>query len=266
MTYLSRIRINPLRAESRRLLSNPRALHGAVMGGVPGAADAERLLWRLDADDPHRPYLFVLTRSKPDWTHIVEQAGWPDADGEHAAVRDYAPLLDQIATGREFAFRLTANPVQNSASPVNPTAAQRSRLEAATDDQRVRGFRLAHRTAAAQLDWFLTRTERWGFAVPEARTDPPAPGTLPPPPDDAHARPESAPSAREVRITDRSRHSFAKNGRGPRVTFHTATFEGRLRVVDPDLFTARLLGGIGPSKAYGCGLLTLAPLPGNPRG
>ncbi|MFE5851772.1 type I-E CRISPR-associated protein Cas6/Cse3/CasE [Streptomyces sp. NPDC056500] len=273
MTYLSRIRINPLRAESRRLLSNPRALHGAVMGGVPGAADAERLLWRLDADDPHRPYLFVLTRSKPDWTHIVEQAGWPDADGEHAAVRDYAPLLDQIATGREFAFRLTANPVQNSAAPVKPTATQRSRLDAATEDQRVRGFRLAHRTAAAQLDWFLKRTERWGFTVPEARTDPPAAGFLPPPvvgflaPPAAEPdpRPEASPTAREVRITDRNRHSFVKNGRGPRVTFHTATFEGRLRVADPDVFTTRLLGGIGPSKAYGCGLLTLAPLPGSLR-
>ncbi|MCM2393029.1 type I-E CRISPR-associated protein Cas6/Cse3/CasE [Streptomyces albipurpureus] len=257
MTYLSRIRINPLRAESRRLLSNPRALHGAVMGGLPGAADSERTLWRLDADNPHRPQLFVLTRSKPDWTHIVEQAGWPDADGEHAAVRDYEPLLDQIATGREFAFRLTANPVQNTASPTKPTSSQRARLDAMEDDRRARGFRLAHRTAAAQLDWFLARTERWGFAVPDARTDTPVAGLADAPP------PEEPNSARDIRIIDRSRHTFTKGGRGPRVTFHSATYEGRLRITDPALFTTRLLEGIGPSKAYGCGLLTLAPLPGS---
>jgi CRISPR system Cascade subunit CasE len=129
---------------------------------------------------------------------------------------------------------------------------------------------MGHRTAAAQLDWFLTRTERWGFDIPASRTDDPAPGLDQP----AGARPKPSPEspavdvgrwdpnpAREVRITELRRHSFTKNGKGPRVTFHTATFEGCLRITDPAAFTARLLEGIGPSKAYGCGLLTLAPLP-----
>ncbi|MFI1885379.1 type I-E CRISPR-associated protein Cas6/Cse3/CasE [Streptomyces jumonjinensis] len=269
MTYLSRIRINPLRAGSRKLLSNPRAMHGAVMGGIPGAHDSERVLWRLDADDPHRPHLYVLTRSKPDWSHLIEQAGWPAAEGEHAAIRDYAPLLAQIAIGREFAFRLTASPVQNTQSPHTPTPAQATRMAANTDQKRVRGFRLGHRTAAAQLDWFLSRTvERWGFDIPASRTDPPAPGLEQPTPVDPRSAPdrEKGPGKpdplREVRITARNRHSFEKNGKGPSVTFRSATFEGCLRVTDPALFTARLLGGIGPSKAYGCGLLTLAPLPG----
>ncbi|MEV7682334.1 type I-E CRISPR-associated protein Cas6/Cse3/CasE [Streptomyces sp. NPDC088341] len=262
MTYLSRIRINPLRAGSRRLLSNPRVMHGAVTGGIPGPAGSERVLWRLDADDPRRPHLFVLTRSKPDWTHVIEQAGWPDADGEHAAVRDYAPLLRQIAAGREFAFRLTASPVQNTQMPNTPTPAQAARLAARIDSKRARGFRLGHRTVAAQLGWFLDRTERWGFDIPASRTDPAAPGLDP-------RTPEGTPVAasqninpfREVRITQRQRHSFTKSGKGHRVTFHSATFEGRLRVTDPTAFTARLLEGIGPSKAYGCGLLTLAPVP-----
>ncbi|MFJ2110332.1 MULTISPECIES: type I-E CRISPR-associated protein Cas6/Cse3/CasE [unclassified Streptomyces] len=273
MTYLSRIRVNPLRAQSRLLLANPRAMHGAVMGGVPGAAGSERVLWRLDADNPHRPHLFVLTSSKPDWTHVIEQAGWPDADGEHAAVRDYAPLLRQIAAGREFAFRLTASPVQNTQAPHTPTPAQAARLDARTDSKRERGFRLGHRTVAAQLGWFLDRTDRWGFDIPASRTDTPASGLDSPAPGldipnpDTALDAQEAPRARdinplrEVRITDRQRHSFTKGGNGPRVTFHSATFEGRLRITDPTAFTTRLLEGIGPSKAYGCGLLTLAPLP-----
>ena len=265
MTYLSRIRINPLRAESRRLLANPRAMHGAVMGGIPGTPGSERVLWRLDADNPHRPHLLVLTRSKPDWTHIIEAAGWPDADGEHAAVRDYTPLLDQIALGREFAFRLTASPVQNTKSPIKPTPTQSARLAAETDSKRLRGFRVGHRTAAAQLDWFLTRTQRWGFEVPASRCDNPAPGldeaaTTAPVAEAADTSSPDPNPAREVRITERSRHSFVKNPGGHRVTFHRTTFEGRLRVTDPALFKNHLLNGIGPSKAYGCGLLTLAPL------
>ncbi|MCI2422150.1 type I-E CRISPR-associated protein Cas6/Cse3/CasE [Saccharopolyspora sp. K220] len=257
MTYLSRIRINPLRAASRSLLANPRKLHGAVLGGIAEKPTDERILWRLDSDNPRRPVLFVLTRSKPDWTHIIEQAGWPDADGEHAAVRDYTPLLAQIAHGREFAFRLTASPVQNTSTPDKPTPNQAART--ARGD--TRSHRIGHRTAAAQLKWFLERTARWGFDIPESRTDTAAPGITPVTINAIGERQEPGP-AHEVRITARNRHSFSKNRNKPPVVLHTATFEGRLRVTDPQQLTHQLTAGIGPSKAYGCGLLTLAPLPG----
>ncbi|MFD0399786.1 type I-E CRISPR-associated protein Cas6/Cse3/CasE [Kitasatospora sp. NPDC127121] len=254
MTYLSRVRINPLRAASRTLLANPRALHGAVTAGIPDPAAGDRILWRLDADHPRRPTLLVLTPSKPDWTHIVEQAGWPDAEGEHYAVRDYSPLLAQLAVGREFAFRLKASPVQNTSKPAK---ASPHRTKTAAELHH-RSYRMAHRTAAQQLTWFLERTQRWGFTIPEARTDSAAPG-LEPPASDTPA--EAQQPAREARITDRSRSTFTKPGTRSPVTLTTATFEGRLRITDPGLLQAALLGGIGPSKAYGCGLLTLAPLP-----
>ncbi|MER7771306.1 type I-E CRISPR-associated protein Cas6/Cse3/CasE [Kitasatospora sp. NPDC096140] len=257
MTYLSRVRINPLRAASRNLLANPRALHGAVLAGIPDTAPGDRILWRLDADHPRRPMLLVLTPSKPDWTHVVEQAGWPDAEGEHYAIRDYSPLLAQLAAGREFAFRLKASPVQNTSKP-DKASAHRTKTAA---ELHHRSYRMAHRTAAHQLTWFLDRTTRWGFTVPEARTDTPAPGLEPFASDvTADARP-----GREVRITDRSRNTFTKPGTRAPVTLTTATFEGRLQITDPGLLQTALLGGIGPSKAYGCGLLTLAPLSTGPR-
>ncbi|MFQ6144179.1 type I-E CRISPR-associated protein Cas6/Cse3/CasE [Streptomyces seoulensis] len=247
MPYLSRIRINPLRAESRKLLASPRAMHAAVQGGLPGLPEQERTLWRLDADNSHRPLLFVLTTDKPDWTHLVEQAGWPGADGEHYAVRDYAPLLQQMATGRSFAFRLTANPVQNTNRPDKLTPRQQERVEAGDR----RSFRLGHRTATAQLNWFLTRTPRWGFDIPTA-----------PHLDGTHDTDNQPP--RDIRIVTRQRRSFGKESLTPKeahVVMHAVAFEGRLRITDPALLTERLLAGIGPTKAYGCGLLTLAPLP-----
>ncbi|MER5981525.1 type I-E CRISPR-associated protein Cas6/Cse3/CasE [Streptomyces sp. NPDC001787] len=246
MPYLSRIRINPLRAGSRKLLASPRAMHAAVEGGLPGLPEQERTLWRLDPDNPHRPQLFVLTTNKPDWTHLVEQAGWPGADGEHYAVRDYAPLLQQLAPGRSFAFRLTANPVQNTNRPDKPTERQQERMDAGVR----RSFRVGHRTAAAQLNWFLTRTRRWGFDIPAA-----------PNMDGTHGADGESP--REIRITTRLRRSFGKGAitaKEAHVVMNAVTFEGHLRITDPALLTERLLSGIGPSKAYGCGLLTLAPL------
>jgi CRISPR system Cascade subunit CasE len=63
-----------------------------------------------------------------------------------------------------------------------------------------------------------------------------------------------------VSIVSRDILRFRKQPDGSRVILSTATCEGRLRVTDPDALRASLLGGIGPAKGYGQGLLTLAPL------
>lgn len=254
MTYLSRIRINPLRSTSRGLLANPRAMRSVVLHGVPDQPLDERILWRLDSDNPHRPMLYALTRSKPDWTHLVEAAGWPDADGEHAVVADYTPLLARLRAGDRYAFRLTASPVQNTSTPTKFTANQAERRD--RGDRR--SFRIGHRTAAAQLGWFLDRTARWGFEIPDSAVDAPAVGI--------QKDEDVLVPGKEIRVITRNRHSFGKADTAAKaradksVVVHTATFEGQLQIIDAEQFSQHLLGGIGPSKAYGCGLLTLAPL------
>ncbi|SHF58518.1 CRISPR system Cascade subunit CasE [Streptoalloteichus hindustanus] len=256
MPYLSRIRINPLRKASRSMLASPRVLHAAVVNAIPDHPTTERSLWRLDADDPRRPHLVVLTQSRPDWNHLVEQAGWPEADGEHFVIADYNRLLTRLRTGQEFAFRLTANPVQNTMTPNKLTAHQAED----SDTERSRSYRLGHRTAAMQLRWFLTRTDKWGFEVPEATTAAPAVDLGQQPTHQADTDDVLGQTPRDVRIIARERRSFSKRDGKPPVVLSTATFQGRLRVTDPELLTERLLTGIGPGKAYGCGLLTLAPL------
>ncbi|MEV6035818.1 type I-E CRISPR-associated protein Cas6/Cse3/CasE [Nonomuraea sp. NPDC052116] len=86
----------------------------------------------------------------------------------------------------------------------------------------------------------------------------------------AHFRPgpfdDAQSSPREVRITARACRSFDRKAGGKPVVLHTATFGGRLRMIDAAAFTERLLGSIGPAKSYGWGLLTLAPLPGSREG
>lgn len=44
-----------------------------------------------------------------------------------------------------------------------------------------------------------------------------------------------------------------------KVTIHTVQFNGRLRISDATKFHTALEKGIGPAKAFGCGLLSLAP-------
>lgn len=237
VAYLSRIWLNPLRSGAQRLLRNPQALHATVLGGLSCQPVTERVLWRLDVDAPHRAALLVLTRSRPSWEHIVEQAGWPSADEPQILIRAYEPLLDQVCLGREFALRVKANPVRSTKQPDRPTAAQKELLASQT---RPRGLRLPHRTAEHQLDWVIDRLPRWGFGYLTGPDDLPA-----------------------VRIVARERISFTRKSAAGRhgnpVVLQAATFEGLVRVDDVELARQSLLAGVGPGKAYGLGLITLAP-------
>ena len=242
MSYLSRIWLNPLRRQGRRLLGDPQAMHAAVLGGLPEQPVSERVLWRLDADEPRRPGLVVLTRSRPCWRHLVEQAGWPSADGPEtpqALTRPYAPLLDGLAEGQHFTFRLTANPVQTRRRGQEVGASQVDRDENGAR----RSARLGHRTVEHQLRWLLERTDRWGFAVPLATSSA------------AVGEP-----VHDARIAARVRRSFGRAKGTPPVTLQVVTYEGRLVVADAVALRQAMLDGLGPAKAYGCGLLTLAPL------
>lgn len=248
--YLSRIWLNPWRKQTRRFIRDPQALHAAVLAGLPMQPVDDRILWRLDgsnepvlADRSHTPpsgaeanghrlTLWVVTQSAPSWEHLVEQAGWPSAvDGEpQVATRPYDPLLERLKVGDRFAFRLTANPTRSVRPPAGDGAA------------RMRGKRVAHVTAQQQLDWLIAKVEHLGFEIP--------PTDVPAPPGDA---------AWDVKISNRQTRRFTKGNRSNRVTLSTATFDGHLVVRDAAKLRDALTAGVGPAKAYGCGLLTLAP-------
>ena len=68
--------------------------------------------------------------------------------------------------------------------------------------------------------------------------------------------------ASSVLIVRRDRPVFYRNRRDgqrrDRVTISRVVYEGVLRIDDAEAFKRMLVGGLGPSKAYGCGLMTLA--------
>ncbi|AZA12564.1 type I-E CRISPR-associated protein Cas6/Cse3/CasE [Corynebacterium choanae] len=95
--------------------------------------------------------------------------------------------------------------------------------------------KIGHVTAKQQLQWLLDRAETIGVKFPQLE--------------------ESVPAVRVIR---RDHHQFRKQHH--KVTLRTAVFEGALEVCDPDRLRQALTTGIGRGKAYGAGLLTLAPL------
>lgn len=147
--YLTQFEINGARRGTRQLLSSPQRMHAAVLSCFTNAerdpTSAGRVLWRVDQRGT-QTLLYLTSPHRPDLTCLAEQAGWPTK--ETWRIGDYTRLLDRLATGDEWAFRLTANPVHNV------------RKDAAEDTKRV-----GHVTVAQQETWLITRSERLGFAI-----------------------------------------------------------------------------------------------------
>jgi len=232
MPYLCSVPLNPLRRAAQTLLRNPHRMHAAVEGILPPQRSG-RLLWRLE-EQHGRAELLVQSPARPALEHLVEQAGWPGNEQGSPRVADMAPIFGLIAPGRQFGFRVRVNPSYISHAPQAATASQRGKLDAAG-----RGVRLGHRTAQQQLAWFLDRTvgdqPLWGFTV------------------------GSDPEHAHVRVVAREHLRFRKGAGGPQVSLDVACFAGVLTVTDSERLKDVLVNGVGRAKAYGCGLLTLAP-------
>ena len=251
--FLTRFRVNTARPGARRLLSSPQVLHAAVMSSFPGllptdAAEAEqpRVLWRIDHNARAEVLLYIVSPAQPDLTHLVEQAGWPAAAADPNTpgwqTKPYAPFLDRLAAGDRWAFRLTANPVHT----IRRKEGEPKKIT-------------AHLTPVHQMAWLLERQERAGFRI----TEKPADQRLLPS-GTTHTKHEHHGDRYMLAVGDKRDLSFHKSrqpgtGRGKAVTLVTVTFDGRLEVTDPDALRRTLTQGIGRAKAYGCGLLTLAP-------
>ncbi len=93
--------------------------------------------------------------------------------------------------------------------------------------------RFGHVTVAQQQQWLIDRAPRLGFAIVQ-----------------------TAAGDSDLIIRNRDVHRFQRDGNT--VTLDTATYDGNLEVTDPHALRGALTSGIGPAKAYGCGLMTLA--------
>lgn len=147
--FLTRMPINGARRGARLLIASPHAMHAAVLAGfAEGHSTSEgRILWRLDTYGGRRHLLYVVSPDQPDFTHLVEQAGWPTTETWES--RPYAALLDSLCVEQVWHFRLTANPVR---------AGRRG------DWQETKP--LGHVTVTQQERWLLDRANRLGFRVP----------------------------------------------------------------------------------------------------
>lgn len=146
--YLSRMQLNPQRRGARKLLAHPRAMHAAVESCFPPPEPGAegRNLWRVDRVSEHNTALYIVSALPPSFDHIQEQAGW--SQQQTWATRSYDKVLEELAPGQTYSFRLQANPVVSKAQ-----AGKRSQ-------------RVPLASAAAKQQWLIDRAEKIGVTFP----------------------------------------------------------------------------------------------------
>lgn len=276
--YLSRLMLEPRHRDTRGWLADCHRLHCAIMSGfAPASPDSPRadlgVLYRVESAPPGRPVpLLVQSRELPRWGFETE------------AIRAIDPpksldgLEGLFVPGARFRFRLRANPTRrvhrrategpdsrelDTAGNWRPAdeipehqrtgiVRRRTAEDATAIDARGRGKRVEVRREEERIAWLARRgRDRCGFELVTVRLTPGIPV------DGREGEARDVPAAR----ADPSGRLLSY---GRRLTFSTALFEGALQVTDGAAFRQAFEVGVGPGKAFGCGLLSLAPAGGGP--
>ncbi|MEV6013464.1 type I-E CRISPR-associated protein Cas6/Cse3/CasE [Streptomyces sp. NPDC051976] len=228
--WLTRLLLNPRSRTVQRDLRNIADLHRTVMNLVPDGLGPDPraqagVLFRLETDTVGAPVVLVQTRMPPTPDRLPE--GYADA-----AVRPMDALLNALRPGLLLRYRIAANAVRRCGP--QSTAGR---------------WKQAIPLRGPEADqWWIERATPAGLAprtVLSRAADNASTWHTPRPTDTASSAPPAQPAP--------------TNQGGRRIDRAVTLFEGTAAVIDPEALANALMNGIGRSKSYGCGLLSLAP-------
>jgi len=238
--YLSRLTLDLRSKVVRRWLSDVDQLHRDVLSAfasapAPGEARSSLgILFRLERLRDGRLLLLVQSRTAPDWGKLPPGVLAP-ADSfleaiENPAVKDVASQWGALRPGQILRFRLRANPTKKVDTKTGP------------DGRRRNGRRVELTTEAAKIAWLKRKATQHGFDLGQISE-----------------QPEQVLDVVDVADADAVGYRRGAKASQGRLTFGACVFEGTLRVSDVALFREALADGVGSGKAFGFGLLSIAP-------
>ncbi len=259
--YLSRLRFDPRNREVWRCMGNSQRMHALLMRGFPvGDRTEHNVLFRLDPVKGSREGLIdVIVQStiEPDWAYMRHE-GYLLHESEFfgdGLVKNISSLPDRLQVGDVFRFRLRANPTKripwNVWAAQNPTKAReyeatsrkftspRIPVTVLTGEDLLKPEWERPSAEDKLLEWLQRKGELNGFQV--TRVD---------------SRPD--PLLGDMQTGSKT----TEDGSKMTLSHKAIVYEGLLKVTDIDLLRQALRQGIGPAKAYGFGLLSLAPAGG----
>ncbi|MFN0095622.1 MAG: type I-E CRISPR-associated protein Cas6/Cse3/CasE [Dehalococcoidia bacterium] len=241
--FLSRLTLNLRSRDTQRLLGDCHAMHRLVMSGFPDvpegpARQALGVLYRVEErPERHSAQVFIQSAQAPAWAFETRDIG---VEGP----RSLDPLLAKVAAGARFRFRLRANPTRR----VHERSAQGPE---AREQASAVGKRVPLRREDDRLAWLARKGEDAGFALLTVTVS----GGV-----DAESRTSASASNARADPGERLRGRQGFEGGVRNLDFESCLFEGVLEVRDSGRLAAAVRAGVGPAKAFGMGLLSLAPV------
>ena len=240
--YYSRLILNPRSRKAQRDLSDPYEMHRTVLHGFPVGKmavdrttdEAAGVLYRVD---PHPqsglPILLVQSQVAPDWS-FLQSADFqhylypldPYQEEENPVVKERTLVLQR---GQTLAFRLRANPTK--------------RLSAGKNNK---GKRIGIYDEAEQRQWLANKGEKGGFQILRAEL--------------SQGDKVQWKELREIEQRRRNERTNTVEALPPKTGVLEVRFDGILQVTDPAAFLTAIQAGIGSGKAFGFGLLSVAPV------
>ncbi|MCO6428717.1 type I-E CRISPR-associated protein Cas6/Cse3/CasE [Nitrosomonas communis] len=234
----------------------PGAEREAAMQWAKNPYDDHQWLWRFLAAEPGTARDFLFRRRDgegrmPGFYVVSARKPQSFSGAWQVQIRDYDPQLQE---GQRLAFELRANPVvthkvNGKSRRDDVVMHEKKRLLAERgikcwadwpdmDKTKPPLYELIQTTC---LHWLERRGEKAGFSILTR---------------ELHDKDRSILTEKSVRVDGYIQH---RSGRKD-IHFSTVDFAGELIVTDTSAFRKILLNGIGPAKAFGCGLLLVRRL------
>lgn len=223
--YLSQLNLNPRSRDVRRDLADCQQLHRTLSSVFPQAtSDTARaefgLLFRVETNSRTGAAMVLVQSSHwPDWTKLPPEYVCAEPACQSLTEKYTAVVLH---AQRRLRFRLRANPTRKIETKSLPDGTKRN-------GRRVELFR-----AEDQIAWLQRKGQTAGFRVVDLQLNADVPNIR---------------TNAESKISSRTK----------KLTFGSVLFEGELEITDAEQFRQVLRNGIGTGKAYGFGLLSIAP-------
>lgn len=240
--YLSRLCLNPLFAPALKLAADPYELHRKLLNALPCGPKPKPctpdqpktadMLFRVDIADTG-PVVLLQTNEEPDWDALEL------APRALRSPPETKPYILEIKPGLRLSFRLLCQPAIRKSG----------QFGFKPNGKRKPGPRRACRNDDQRMEWLRRKANDGGFVIETVGLTLIGWGNT--------KRIQSKGGDPTETYEEARKRAFSSSDRQ---RLGAVRFDGVLVVTDAEKLHIAICNGIGPQKAFGFGLLSIAPL------
>lgn len=220
--FFSRVTINAQSADPDELVK-------LVQGG---AYTIHQILWRLFPENPNAKRDFLFRREDGDGGPFFYMVSKRQPQPINGLINvESKPYNPQIQDGQQFAFSLRVNPVitkkTDTGKRVRHDVVMNAKHDLANSSSGEEAFSAGELQYIVGMQWLESRAKKIGFSF----------------------NPE------QIRVFGYQQYQIKTPPSKKHIRFSALDFKGILTVADSNQFCQTLFSGVGPAKAFGCGLM-----------